>query len=81
LVPYSEEVRRNRARLAQPFRVYLASGVTSVADVGAPFLELRGARAARASLVAPRVATGDLRDGRVFRHAELLQSLRMPTAP
>lgn len=57
LVPYSEEVRRNRARLPQTFRVYLASGVTSVADVGGPFWNFEVREAARASPVAPRVAT------------------------
>src|SRR6516164_3327775 len=57
LVPYSEELRRNRARLAQTFRVWLASGVTSVADVGGPFWNFEVREAARASLVAPRVTT------------------------
>ena len=57
LVPYSEELRRNRARLPQTFRVWLASGVTSVADVGGPFWNFEVREAARASLVAPRVAT------------------------
>jgi imidazolonepropionase-like amidohydrolase len=36
LVPYAEEVRRNQARLPETFRIYLASGVTSAADVGGP---------------------------------------------
>jgi len=57
LVPYAEEMRRNRARLAQTFRVYLASGVTSVADVGGPFWNFEVREAARASHAAPRVAT------------------------
>jgi imidazolonepropionase-like amidohydrolase len=57
LVPYAEEVRRNRARLPQTFRVYLASGVTSAADVGGPFWNFEVREAARASLIAPRVAT------------------------
>ena len=57
LVPYSEEVRRNRSRLPQTFKVYLASGVTSVADVGGPFWNFEVREAARASLTAPRVAT------------------------
>jgi len=57
LVPYREELRRNQARLAQTFKVYLASGVTSVADVGGPFWNFEVRDAARASLTAPRVAT------------------------
>jgi imidazolonepropionase-like amidohydrolase len=57
LVPYADEVRRNHARLPQTLRVYLASGVTSAADVGGPFWNFEVREAARASLVAPRVAT------------------------
>ena len=57
LVPYGEEVQRNRARLPQTFKVYLASGVTSAADVGGPFWNFEVRDAARASTAAPRVAT------------------------
>ena len=57
LVPYGEEVQRNRARLPQTFKVYLASGVTSAADVGGPFWNFEVRDAARASSAAPRVAT------------------------
>jgi imidazolonepropionase-like amidohydrolase len=57
LVPYAEEVRRNQARLPQTFEVYLASGVTSVADVGGPFWNFEVRAAARATAAAPRVAT------------------------
>lgn len=61
LVPYAAEVQRNQARLPQTFRVWLASGVTSVADVGGPFWNFQVRDAARASRVAPRVAvTGPL---------------------
>src|SRR5215469_15414062 len=49
LVPYAEELGRNRARLPQTFRVWLASGVTSVADVGGPFWNFEVRDAARAS--------------------------------
>ena len=56
-VPYAAEVRRNQARLPQTFRVWLASGVTSVADVGGPFWNFEVRDAARASSAAPRVAT------------------------
>src|SRR5215469_9737599 len=61
IVPYATELQRNRARLPQTFRVWLASGVTSVADVGGPFWNFEVRDAARASTVAPRVAvTGPL---------------------
>jgi imidazolonepropionase-like amidohydrolase len=61
LVPYAAELQRNQARLAQTFRVWLASGVTSVADVGGPFWNFEVRDAARATSVAPRVAvTGPL---------------------
>jgi len=56
-VSYASEVRRNQARLPQTFRVWLASGVTSVADVGGPFWNFEVRDAARASPAAPRVAT------------------------
>ena len=56
-VPYAAELQRNQARLPQTFRVWLASGVTSVADVGGPFWNFEVRAAARASHVAPRVAT------------------------
>src|SRR5260370_28370233 len=54
--PYASEVQRNQARLPQTFRVWLASGVTSVADVGGPFWNFQGRDAARNSAAAPRVA-------------------------
>ncbi len=56
-VSYASEVQRNRARLPQTFRVWLASGVTSVADVGGPFWNFEVRNAARTSAAAPRVAT------------------------
>src|SRR2546430_7329187 len=59
--PYAAEVQRNQARLPQTFRVWLASGVTSVADVGGPFWNFQVRDAARNSAAAPRVAvTGPL---------------------
>ena len=59
--PYASEVQRNQARLPQTFRVWLASGVTSVADVGGPFWNFQVRDAARNSAAAPRVAvTGPL---------------------
>jgi imidazolonepropionase-like amidohydrolase len=61
VVPYAQEVARNRARLPETFRVWLASGVTSVADVGGPFWNYEVREAARRSDRAPRVAaTGPL---------------------
>src|SRR6187455_1129372 len=36
VVKYADEVARNKARLPVTFRTWLASGVTSVADVGGP---------------------------------------------
>jgi imidazolonepropionase-like amidohydrolase len=60
-MPYADEVRRNRERLPATFKVWLASGVTSVADVGGPFWNFQVRDAARASEAAPRVAvTGPL---------------------
>ena len=57
LTPYAEEVRRNKARLPQTFRIYLASGVTSAADVGGPVWNFAVREAARKSSIAPRIAT------------------------
>jgi imidazolonepropionase-like amidohydrolase len=56
-VAYASELQRNQARLPQTFRVWLASGVTSVADVGGPLWNFEVRAAARASAAAPRVAT------------------------
>jgi imidazolonepropionase-like amidohydrolase len=54
--PYKEEVARNKARLPSTFKVWLASGVTSVIDVGGPFWNFEVRDAARISSAAPRVA-------------------------
>ncbi len=56
IVPYEKEVERNKARLPATFKVWLASGVTSVADVGGPFWNFDARDAARKSPAAPRVA-------------------------
>ena len=56
VVPYPREVARNKARLAHTFRVWLGSGVTSVADVGGPFWNFEVREAAARSDAAPRVA-------------------------
>ena len=56
LVPYVQEVRRNQARLPATFKVWLASGVTSVVDIGGPFWNFEVRDAASKSAAAPRVA-------------------------
>src|SRR5437667_9397188 len=55
-MPYAKEVERNKARLPATFRVWLASGVTSVVDVGGPFWNFDMRDVAAASPAAPRVA-------------------------
>ena len=55
-MPYAKEVARNKARLPFTFRVWLASGVTSVVDIGGPFWNFEMRDAARRSDAAPRVA-------------------------
>jgi imidazolonepropionase-like amidohydrolase len=55
-MPYAQEVARNRARLDATFKVWLASGVTSVVDVGGPFWNFDVRDAARRTAAAPRVA-------------------------
>src|SRR5216683_1556891 len=56
VVPYAKEVERNKARLAATFKLWLASGVTSVVDIGGPFWNFEMRDAALASPAAPRVA-------------------------
>jgi imidazolonepropionase-like amidohydrolase len=55
-MPYPKEVARNKARLPATFKVWLASGVTSVVDIGGPMWNFDMRDAARASPAAPRVA-------------------------
>jgi cytosine/adenosine deaminase-related metal-dependent hydrolase len=55
-MPYAREDARNRARLPATFKVWLASGVTSVVDVGGPFWNFDVRDAAAKSAAAPRVA-------------------------
>jgi len=55
-MPYAKEVERNKARLPATFKVWLASGVTSVVDIGGPMWNFDMRDAARASAAAPRVA-------------------------
>src|SRR5882757_8302820 len=55
-MPYAKEVERNKARLPATFKVWLASGVTSVVDIGGPFWNFEMRDAALNSPAAPRVA-------------------------
>ena len=55
VVPYADEVARNKARLPATFKVWLASGVTSVIDIGGPMWNFDVREAARKSTAAPRV--------------------------
>src|SRR6266852_3486111 len=55
-MPYSKEVERNKARLPATFKVWLASGVTGVVDIGGPFWNFEVRDAALKSPAAPRVA-------------------------
>lgn len=56
VVPYAQEVARNKARLPATFKVWIASGVTSVVDVGGPFWNFDVRTAAANAAVAPQVA-------------------------
>jgi imidazolonepropionase-like amidohydrolase len=56
VVPYAQEVARNKARLDATFKVWLASGVTGVADVGGPFWNFDVRDRAAQSAAAPRMA-------------------------
>ncbi|HET7400318.1 MAG TPA: amidohydrolase family protein [Usitatibacter sp.] len=56
VVPYAQEMARNKARLPATFKVWLASGVTSVVDIGGPFWNFEMRDAAARIAQAPRVA-------------------------
>jgi imidazolonepropionase-like amidohydrolase len=61
VVPYRQEMARNVARLPATFKVWLASGVTSVIDTGGPLWNFEMREAARRTPEAPRVlAAGPL---------------------
>jgi len=55
VVPYAQEVARNKARLPATFKVWLASGVTSVIDIGGPFWNFDMRDSAAKTAAAPRV--------------------------
>ena len=54
-MPYAKEVARNQARLPATFKAWLASGVTSVVDIGGPMWNFEVREAAAKSDTAPRV--------------------------
>lgn len=54
--PYTDELAQIRKRLPDTFARYVASGVTSVVDVGGPMANFRIRELARQTLLAPRVA-------------------------
>jgi imidazolonepropionase-like amidohydrolase len=56
LAPYAAEVARNKARLSATFKVWIASGVTTVVDVGGPMWNFEVRQAARGQQAAPYVA-------------------------
>ena len=56
VMPYEKETERNKARLPATFKVWLASGVTSVVDIGGPFWNFDMRDASLKSDAAPRVA-------------------------
>jgi imidazolonepropionase-like amidohydrolase len=55
VVPYAQEVARNKARLDATFKIWLANGVTGVADVGGPFWNFDVCDRAAAKEAAPRM--------------------------
>ena len=55
-MPYAKEDARNRARLKATFKVWIASGVTSVVDIGGPMWNFDMRDLANSTDAAPRVA-------------------------
>ena len=55
-VPYAQEVARNRKRLPETFKLWLASGVTGVVDIGGPFWNFEVRDLADRSPAAPRMS-------------------------
>lgn len=56
VVPYAEETARNQARLDATFKVWLASGVTGVVDIGGPFWNFDVRDRTQGNDLAPRMA-------------------------
>jgi imidazolonepropionase-like amidohydrolase len=55
-VPFAQETARNKARLPVTFKAWLASGVTSVVDIGGPLWNFEMRDVARRTRASPRVA-------------------------
>ena len=55
VVPYAKEMQRTKDRLTATFRVWLASGVTSVIDIGGPMWNFDMRDIAARTVAAPRV--------------------------
>jgi imidazolonepropionase-like amidohydrolase len=55
-VPYAQEVARNKKRLPETFKVWLASGITGVVDVGGPLWNFEVRELAELAPAAPRIA-------------------------
>ena len=56
VVPYASEFARNKARLPATFKVWIASGVTSVVDIGGPMWNFDVRDASRTAAIAPAMA-------------------------
>jgi imidazolonepropionase-like amidohydrolase len=56
VVPYAQETARNKARLDATFKVWLASGVTGVVDIGGPFWNFDVRDRTLGNDLAPRMA-------------------------
>src|SRR2546422_3233302 len=56
-MPYAKEVERNKARLPATFKVWLASGVTGVGDIGGAFWEFQERGAAGGGCCAAPLAS------------------------
>jgi len=56
VVPYEQETARNRARLDATFKVWLASGVTGVVDIGGNFWNFEVRDRTQGNALAPRMA-------------------------
>jgi imidazolonepropionase-like amidohydrolase len=54
--PYAQEVKRNKARVPATFKVWLASGVTGVVDLGGPTWSFDVRSRSRKTVAAPHVA-------------------------
>lgn len=56
VVPYAQETARNQARLDTTFKIWLASGVTGVVDIGGPFWNFDVRDRTLGNDLAPRMA-------------------------